>query len=357
MLNKSILARTLAFGNAYLGLAIVFMLFWATIAPASAWETFSTIDPSKELLPVADGMVMDNGAEVGGPPDGIPDYVEEELGLQVVHNSLTNHQAVIEFDLGTVEVGRIQRILLNVVPIGYAWQEGTIYIPIQLFGFAGDGSIQLDDFDAGSFITVFDVPIRSREPIFFDVTDEVIEILLSQHSLAGFNLRTSVDAGSVNFGSLEHEPSPTLIIEYIPTPVAAITIKKAHVRLWHSTSDRFEVIGSCELGENSDGIDVLNEDVTVVFDGFVQTIPAGAFISHDDEGEFEFCGASEGIQKMEIEIEEDGKLKFQVKAAGLDLNEINLDDPVSFTLSIGDDVAETAIPFNHRGWYLHNIFD
>ena len=129
----------------------------------------------------------------------------------------------------------------------------------------------------------------------------------------------------------------------VPTPFASFDIKKATVKRdqRRTDKDRFEVRGSFVVG--SDGIDVLNEEVIVRFDGFTATVPAGSFSLGYDE-DFEFKGAAGGIK---MKIRDDGR--FKVKGRGLDLRSLDLGIPVPFVIQIGNDRGETAIPFDEKG--------
>ena len=73
-----------------------------------------------------------------------------------------------------------------------------------------------------------------------------------------------------------------------------------------AATDGFEVEGRFEAADTGDGVDVLNEAVTVNFNGFVETIPAGSFVPND-EG-FEYSADSSGI--THASIKDDGR--FQV---------------------------------------------
>lgn len=130
-------------------------------------------------------------------------------------------------------------------------------------------------------------------------------------------------------------------------PFDPFDIDRARVELDRgATRDRFRVQGVFELGAGNNGIDVLNEDVTVTFDGFTETIiPAGSFFRDDDDEGFQYNGFPVGIKR--ISIRDDGK--FEVRARGLDLSGIDLDNPVPFSLQIGDDFGETEITFDDKG--------
>ena len=60
---------------------------------------------------------------------------------------------------------------------------------------------------------------------------------------------------------------------------AVFEVRKVRLKVSEKTyRDRFRLKGSFSLGEGSDGIDPLHEDVTVTFGGFSETIPAGSFV-------------------------------------------------------------------------------
>ncbi|MFQ5741652.1 MAG: FG-GAP repeat protein [Acidobacteriota bacterium] len=147
------------------------------------------------------------------------------------------------------------------------------------------------------------------------------------------------DAGSSSGSAYVYE-----LMRNVPFDV--FIIERARVELRDATKYRLEVRGRFVLGASSDGIAVPYEDVTVTFNAYSETIPAGSFIRDDDDDEgFQFNGASGGI--TQIKIWNDGR--FRVKARGLDLSGIDLTNPVPFSLQIGDDLGVAEIPFDHKG--------
>ncbi|MDZ7365334.1 MAG: DUF5666 domain-containing protein [candidate division KSB1 bacterium] len=137
-------------------------------------------------------------------------------------------------------------------------------------------------------------------------------------------------------------PSPN------PTDVAfkVFFIAEARVELDRDPGEhRFEVEGRFILGQTSDGIEVLRETVAVKFGDFAVTIPAGSFCRNDDNDGFKFENRAAGIK--EIEIKDDGR--FEVEGRDLNLANIELSQPVSFSLRIGNDFGETRIPFDRNG--------
>ena len=125
-------------------------------------------------------------------------------------------------------------------------------------------------------------------------------------------------------------------------PFALFEVETGNLELeLGAATDEFELAGRLESADTSNGIDVLNENVTVTFDGFTETIPAGSFVRNSDGDGFEFIGVAGGITQFLIR---DGG-SFRVNGEGLDLGSIVATDPVFFSLRIGDDVGETNILF------------
>ena len=132
-------------------------------------------------------------------------------------------------------------------------------------------------------------------------------------------------------------------------PFALFEVENGSLELEQgAATDDFELVGRLESADTSNGIDVPNENVTVTFDGFVETIPAGSFVRNSDGDGFEFIGVAGGI--TQFLIKDDGS--FRVNGEGLDLGSIVATDPVFFSLRIGDDVGETNILFGVEAFDL-----
>ena len=160
-----------------------------------------------EFLPIVDGTIFNQG-----PFDGVGEGVGEDLGNTVFLNSgVAEGRAAMEFDLSAINPHRIQSAFLKIVPIGKGFLPGTLTIPVQVFGYVGDGSLQTTDFQAGCFITLLDGFAPNNVPISIDVTDFVRSIPPAKR-VAGFSLRTNVHGAEINYGSLELGPPPTLIV-------------------------------------------------------------------------------------------------------------------------------------------------
>jgi hypothetical protein len=123
---------------------------------------------NRELLPIADGPIIDQS-----PFDGVGDGVDDTLLNTVFLNAgLLEIRPAIEFDLGHINPHRIESATLRIVNTSTGILPGTTTIPVEVFGYRGDGSIQNDDFAAGSFVTEFDsLATPDHIPIFLDVTE------------------------------------------------------------------------------------------------------------------------------------------------------------------------------------------
>jgi hypothetical protein len=165
-------------------------------------------DKNRELLPLADGPIFDQS-----PFDGIGDAVDESLlNTAFLNAGLLEIRPAIEFDLAKISPRRIESASLKIVCTSTGILPGTLTVPVQVFGYSGDGAIQTDDFAAGSFITEFDsLATPDNVPITLDVTEFVQGIRPSQR-IVGFTLRTSVHGAQLNYGALEFGPAPTLIL-------------------------------------------------------------------------------------------------------------------------------------------------
>ena len=102
--------------------------------------------------------------------------------------------------------------------------------------------------------------------------------------------------------------------------------------------DEFHLEGIFELGPHSNGIDIANERIIIKFGDFTQALPAGSFVPEEDGG-YRLDGVPGGI--VHAQIKDDGL--FSVTATRLELSKVSLVEPVTVSLSIGDDVGKTTI--------------
>ena len=197
------------FASLFLALVIIFGGF----TPVRA-------DTNIQLIPMDDGCVFDQT-----PFDGIGDAVEYSLSVcSGLNPGIAEFRGAMEFDVSSIASSNtIESASLYVTPIGLSWLPGTSNMPLQLFGYTGNGAIGNDDFNAGSVIAIFNgLTIPINVPVILDVT----EFLQNQAptDYVGFSLRTEVHGG-VDFGSLELGSAPILLITLKPTTEVNIDIK------------------------------------------------------------------------------------------------------------------------------------
>lgn len=164
---------------------------------------------NRELLPVADGPIFDQD-----PFDGVGDGIDENFPNTTFLNAgLLEIRPAIEFDLGNISPSRIESASLRIVCTSTGILPGTTTVPVQVFGYRGDGAIENVDFSAGRLVTGFDsLATPDNVPIILDVTEFLQSTRRAPPRIVGFNLRTSVHGAQLNYGSLEFGTAPTLIL-------------------------------------------------------------------------------------------------------------------------------------------------
>ena len=115
----------------------------------------------------------------------------------------------------------------------------------------------------------------------------------------------------------------------------------AEARHHHGHGDEFEMRATFTLGSGSNGIAPLTEAVTVQIGTFSTTIPAGSFKQH--KGRFVFEGTINGV-KLEATLRSlilgnDYEVKIEGRGAEL----TGTTNPVTVSLTIGDDSGSKAI--------------
>ncbi len=119
-------------------------------------------------------------------------------------------------------------------------------------------------------------------------------------------------------------------------PFTDLTVDTVRVR---AEKPRFRIDGRFMLGEESDGIAILKENVSVWFGDYSQTLFAGFFV-RDEEGErFVFEANASGVTEMSIR--DDGT--FRVIAHDIPLPTLSSNTSIRFSLHFGDDAGETRI--------------
>ncbi len=135
---------------------------------------------------------------------------------------------------------------------------------------------------------------------------------------------------------------PLSIVGPVVAPFAHLDVEKLAVKTSHHGRVRFKVRGRYVPGAASDGIDLAQENVTVAFDGFYQTLPGSAFAP--TAYGHHLRATPPGIE--DFRLWDDGR--FQIDAR--DLAPIATRPIVTFVLSIGSDRGEVQVaPDDGRG--------
>lgn len=129
--------------------------------------------------------------------------------------------------------------------------------------------------------------------------------------------------------------------EYVPyIAFQEFNISKAEIKD-KKNGYKLSLAGDFIWGADSDGIDILNEDVTITIGDYIEIIPAGAFQWDAVEENYLYIGVTGGITKFVFK--QNGT--FSCKASDLDLDVMNFEMPVYVALQVGDDMGETGVFF------------
>lgn len=166
-----------------------------------------------ELVPVEDGAILDQGPFDGlGDSDGISDDLTVNVGL---NSGILDSRGVVEYDLTQLNRGkRVRYATLRIKVLGRTWLPGTTIAPVQLFGYRGDGTLQINDFNKGTFITVYDgFAANNNAVIDIDVTNFVRRaVKRREQHYVGFSFRTNVNGFFRSYGSLDVDEPIRLVV-------------------------------------------------------------------------------------------------------------------------------------------------
>src|SRR5260370_39266491 len=95
------------------------------------------------------------------------------------------------------------------------------------------------------------------------------------------------------------------------------------------------------LGAGSDGINPVAEDVTLQVGPYSVTIPDGSF-KRNKKGAYVFAGIINGVS-LQFRIVPVGGNSYTLQAEGSGANLTGISNPVTVTLTIGDDSGSTQI--------------
>ncbi len=135
-----------------------------------------------------------------------------------------------------------------------------------------------------------------------------------------------------------------LAFVFSPLEFSDFTLKKAMVRFKHiPNNDRFVVRGKFVLGGDSEGINPVDDNVTVNVGTSTIAIPPGSFVEHPaGTGRFRFIGPINGAYvRMKIRWIDDNTFHFRIMVNGVDLT--GTANPVLVRLVVGDDIGQSSV--------------
>lgn len=175
----------------------------------------TTAPETVTILPTDDGFVSDEF-----PFDGFSDTIDSEfVVVQLVTDepegfSVIDRRGVMEFDLSSLAGRNVRQAFLKLRWTALCPLDGTFVVPIEVRQYKGNGVLGLADFHRGAFATAFDLRsfTLTNLTVRVDITKAVRNAVSQQWTYLGLTMRTNVNQACVSLGSLEHPPSPSLVI-------------------------------------------------------------------------------------------------------------------------------------------------
>jgi YVTN family beta-propeller protein len=137
------------------------------------------------------------------------------------------------------------------------------------------------------------------------------------------------------------------VATYPPTPFTAFSAKLDIEFGKQPSTGAFELRSEFTLGRSSNGINPPAEPVTLTVGTFATTIPPGSFTGKG-YGPFHFEGTINGAA-LQVSIVPTGAKRYAFDAAAQNANLSGTTNPVTVTLTIGDDTGTTSVNAKIRG--------
>jgi hypothetical protein len=126
------------------------------------------------------------------------------------------------------------------------------------------------------------------------------------------------------------------VLKLLPVPFARFTGKLGAT----VSTGSFDLTSSFTLGVGSNGINPITEDVKLQIGPYTVTIPAGSFTNK--QGAYVFQGVINGVS-LQFTINPVGGNSYTLQAEGSGANLTGISNPVTVTLTIGDDAGSAPI--------------
>ncbi len=147
------------------------------------------------------------------------------------------------------------------------------------------------------------------------------------------------DAGQITgYGTNPNGAPHAFLLSPANVPFSTFAVK---LEISGTPPNSFETVGSFTLGAGSNGINPVNEMVTLTLGTFSITIPKNSF-TRTSEGVFNYEGRVDGVP-LEFRIAPAATTGYTFKAEGSSATGLPTTNPVTVVLTVGDDTgAKTA---------------
>jgi hypothetical protein len=167
------------------------------------------------LAPIADGSILDQA-----PFNGIGDAggIENDQIVSVGLNSrILDSRGVVEYDLTQVNRDKpVQSAILRMKVTGKGFLPGTTIAPVQVMGYRGDGTLQRNDFNMGTFVTVYDAFAANNGAVIEVNVTRFVRAAVQRRAqhYVGFSFRTNVHGFFRSYESLDTgEPIQLVVVQ------------------------------------------------------------------------------------------------------------------------------------------------
>jgi hypothetical protein len=156
----------------------------------------------------------------------------------------------------------------------------------------------------------------------------------------GTSVALSSDGSTAILGGPFDNSSTGAAWVFGPPPFTAFSAFSVHLTVYPNQKE-FSINSNFTLGTTSNGINPPTEPVTLKIGSLTITIPAGSFVNAGSPGYFTFVGVIDGVSLNVLIRQTSGNnYIFGVIAKNVSLT---IQNPVSVTLTIGDDSGTTSV--------------
>ena len=203
----------------HLQMALTFLV-WAL--PATTIADPNSPSVTYAANPATWGFIADGTSQ---PIDGVPEFIMVNTMVVAGYSSTSPEvfRGIYEFSLSGYSLTKVDATLrLQVYSANHGGGPVQV-LPLQLFGYTGNGQVTLADYSSGSLLSSFTLSSVGQFDI--DVSSFVTSAFINGNPFVGFNIRPNgdpnIDISSFYFGSPYEGPVSQLIMSpVVPEPHA-----------------------------------------------------------------------------------------------------------------------------------------